>query len=701
MSWGRYVMVLLHLVAMTLCLLAGSAQAGGEALRIPPPVTIPPGFSGMLSLQGHMEVLIDPSRALHLSDVLGEQATRQFQPLAGQELNLGYTRRAAWVRFAIRGSVGLQTALLSLKPNFVDIMDVYVGPYRPGVAAADFALFAMGDHKPLADAISGLDNVVALEPAPGETKLVYIRVATINSSLNLSSSLYSTDSHTLKSTLEALAYGFWFGGMAVLVTIQLVFYHFDRRASYLLLALSSVGAMLVYFGNLGLSRMLLFPEGGRYNDLFTGCSGWFGLFSGALMIASILETRRRAPVMYWIFMGAAATGLLGVPFVLLNRQLVFAPYGGIVIILAATLAMVQAIRSANEEGVGTRLHAAAFSILWLGLAITLSQRYSIASMPNWTAHSYAVSVLVQTLLLTGALAVRLRAAEAMNRIMSKQALIAAQAAEQRANVMVVEKTRQLAAAKKVAEEALRAELEAQQQQVRFMEVISHQYRTPLAAIRSNIDSVGLSLPAHDGANRSRLDRVRRAIARLVEILEINLTRSRLQGPSFQPALVRTSLRQIAAAAAARGRDLLRGPEIVLVIAPEAEGASVMADAEMLGIAIINLLENAAKFSALAGASPVVLSCSVEEGAVTIAVSDEGIGIPAGEIEGVLARSVRGSNAQSVEGSGMGLSLVSRIATAHGGKVVIDSVAGKGTTVRIILPILPAPSEEDRGILQRS
>ncbi len=91
--------------------------------------------------------------------------------------------------------------------------------------------------------------------------------------------------------------------------------------------------------------------------------------------------------------------------------------------------------------------------------------------------------------------------------MTAEALLASQVAEQHANTtMVEEKTRELAVAKKVAEDALRAELQSQEQQVRFMEVISHQYRTPLAAIRSNVDAIGVSLPDSDAANRERLER---------------------------------------------------------------------------------------------------------------------------------------------------------------------------------------------------
>jgi signal transduction histidine kinase len=292
------------------------------------------------------------------------------------------------------------------------------------------------------------------------------------------------------------------------------------------------------------------------------------------------------------------------------------------------------------------------------------------------------------LLLTGALAVRLRDAEAMNKTMTAQALMAAQAAERHAKAMIEEKTSELSAAKRTAEDALRAELLSQEQQVRFMEVISHQYRTPLAVIRSNVDSIGLSLPRSDQANRDRLDRVRRGIVRLVETLEVNLARSRLQGPTFAPHLRPTSLGELVAAAAARGGDLLQG-RILVEITPHAEAADVMADTEMLGIAIINLLENAVKYSALAGDLPVTLSCSTEEGLGIIAVIDQGMGIPADEVAGIMGRSVRGSNVHSIEGSGLGLSLVSRIAAAHGGTVEINSMSGSGTTIRLIVPLMTA------------
>ncbi|WP_142846035.1 ATP-binding protein [Telmatospirillum sp. J64-1] len=310
-------------------------------------------------------------------------------------------------------------------------------------------------------------------------------------------------------------------------------------------------------------------------------------------------------------------------------------------------------------------------------------------MPNWVAHSYALSCIIQTILLTGALAVRLRAAEALNRRMQSEALSAAQAAEQRATMLVQERTRELALAKQVAEDALRAELASKEQQVRFMEVISHQYRTPLAAIRSHVDNIRLSLPKGDLANHHRIDRIRRGIARLVEVLEVNLSRSRLQGPSFQPELVSISPAAVTASALARARDLLKDG-IKMEISAEVEKARIMADTDMLEIAIINLLENAVKFSRSGVKAPVYLRCRLRGAEAEIHVEDKGIGIPSGEIETIQQNAVRGSNAQSIEGTGTGLSLVRRIVLAHGGSIRVESKEGEGTIIRMYFPLHPDP-----------
>lgn len=631
-----------------------------------------------------IRTLVDPGGALSFEQVLGMDAA-QFTPAARSDINFGYTRDTIWLRLAITSPAD-RAAILTLTPNFVDEIDIHVARDATASAPGDFALVSTGDHRPIpADGLSGLDDAVELDLRAGQTRLVYIRLASTGSSLTTEVQVYPREDWPSRQTAFLLVAGAWFGGMAILGIVQLVFFHYDRKPANLLLAIATAMVAVVYLGTLGVSRALWFAQGGTGNDVFVAVSIWLSAIASSVAAIHILELRENSPLLHRIFIAFAGIAAVGVVFGLLGQHLVFAPFGSFASIGLATLGAVQGLRTANAGGAATWLRAAAYLALWVGIVANMAQRTALFDLPVWVTHSYAVACLVQTVLLTAALGVRLRAAENLNIAMQAQALAAAQTAEEQARRLVEDRTRELVAARRTAEDALSAELASQQQQVRFMEVISHQYRTPLAAIRTHVDNIGLSLPPEDEANRTRLERVRKGIQRLVEVLEVNLSRARLQGPSFQPVLARASAPDIVEAAAARGRDLLQSP-ILTEIAGDGP-MRIKADAEMLGLAIVNLLENAVKYSRPKTRAPVLLACRQEAGTIAITVTDEGIGIPADEIGSAFGPAWRGSNALGIEGTGTGLSLVARIVSAHGGRVDIQSIEGQGTTVTLCLPAL--------------
>lgn len=670
--------LLARVIAACLCLAlacvlwAGHAAAADETHALP-------------ELKGHVSAMEDFSSALTLVDILDPEAQARFLPVSGQDINFGYVHHAIWVKLAIPARTTGRT-ILSLTPNFLDQVDIYTASPGASPAAEDFALHRAGDHRPLPrDAISGLDMAVPVEFAADEITYVYVRILNTNSSSHLNLQLSSTEGRGRIITATASALGLWFGGMGAFLITQLVFFYFDRRAQYPLLAVSTLGVMLIYAGNLGYSHVFLFPGNGRANDFFIGFNAWAGLTAAALAYSSILDLRRKAPWLHRLYQFTAVVGIVGVGFALAGKNILFGPFGSVFGITMALVNMLQSLRHANSEGAASRLTAAAFTAVCLGAFLSMTQRLGVDWLPNWTSHSYGLAGLVQTILLTGALAVRLRDVEAQNRRMQEEALHSAQAAEQRASDLVVERTRELVQASKVAEEALQAEMQSQLRQVRFLEVVSHQYRTPLAAIRSSIDSIGLALPREDAANHGRIERIRRAVARLVEILEVNLARSRLQGPSFRPRLSRISAGDVVRSTVQRAHDLTNGAEIRVDMSPDASSRQLMADAGMLELAVLNLLENAVKYTAIKGESPILLSLETTAEEVAITVADSGIGIPATELAHVFKDSVRGSNVASTEGSGLGLFLVEKIVAAHGGEVDAQSQEGEGTTMRITLP----------------
>jgi signal transduction histidine kinase len=111
---------------------------------------------------------------------------------------------------------------------------------------------------------------------------------------------------------------------------------------------------------------------------------------------------------------------------------------------------------------------------------------------------------------------------------------------------------------------------------------------------------------------------------------------------------------------------------------------VLADPGRIERAIVNLVGNALKYSAVD--KPVVIRAMAGEGGVTVAVVDQGVGIPAGDIPRLFERYYRAESGKKVEGLGLGLYISRLIVEAHGGRIWAESKVGQGSTFSFTLPL---------------
>jgi two-component system sensor histidine kinase SenX3 len=127
---------------------------------------------------------------------------------------------------------------------------------------------------------------------------------------------------------------------------------------------------------------------------------------------------------------------------------------------------------------------------------------------------------------------------------------------------------------------------------------------------------------------------------------------------------------------------------------QSEEAKIMGDRDQLTMAVHNLIENAINYSPID--TKVSVSTSVQDGIVTISVTDQGIGIPEAETERIFERFYRVDPARSREtgGTGLGLSIVKHIVTKHGGEISVWSAENVGSTFSIRLPI-QTPKGDDK------
>lgn len=214
----------------------------------------------------------------------------------------------------------------------------------------------------------------------------------------------------------------------------------------------------------------------------------------------------------------------------------------------------------------------------------------------------------------------------------------------------------------------------------FTADVSHQLQTPLTVMKGTIESARQSQPDEQQSALNALsDEVDALNATLQDLRDLALADAdsavSREGPVGVSEVFSEAGELVGALAEAHG------------VSCETEiepGLKVWGNAVRLRQLILNLGENAVKFTPPGGR--VRIAATGNEGQMVATVSDTGSGIPADLLPRVFDRHVHGREASARAGSGLGLAIVMRIVDAHGGKVVIHSEAGAGTTALITLPL---------------
>ncbi|MFH8790026.1 sensor histidine kinase [Streptomyces roseoverticillatus] len=211
----------------------------------------------------------------------------------------------------------------------------------------------------------------------------------------------------------------------------------------------------------------------------------------------------------------------------------------------------------------------------------------------------------------------------------------------------------------------------------------HELRTPLTSLRTNIDllvrseETGRAIPPED--RKELLASVRAQMAELAALIGDLQELSRPDaGPGTEPVQV-IALHEAAERAVERAR--LRGAGLAFQV--RLESWYVRAEPAALERALVNLLDNAVKFSPPGGTVDVALSSTGE-----LTVRDHGPGIAPDELPHVFDRFWRSPSARSMPGSGLGLSIVARTVQQAGGEVALRPASGGGTVASVRLPGAP-------------
>ena len=215
--------------------------------------------------------------------------------------------------------------------------------------------------------------------------------------------------------------------------------------------------------------------------------------------------------------------------------------------------------------------------------------------------------------------------------------------------------------------------------------VTHELKTPLASMRLLVDTLLNSQPLHEPTAREYLQLIAQENLRLSRLIDNFLTFSRMERNKYAFGFKEVDATAIVEGAITAVRERFNAPgcQFQTHVAPNLP--SMMADADALVTAVVNLLDNAYKYSG--EEKQITLNASAENGAVFFAIKDNGIGLSPRDTKRIFKRffQVDQRLSRSSGGCGLGLSIVKFIVTAHHGSVRVESQSGRGSTFTISIP----------------
>lgn len=639
-----------------LCLLA---FLGLPAFATPSPIPLTAGTE-LADGSGHFAVLRDPGGQLSALDAATAHAEGRFAPVRRNPA-LGFTPDAAWIAVTLRRPPDSPARWrLDVQPPYLDDIQLHI--LREGQAIHQRA----GDMLPLSQRANHNGALFDLDLPEGDT-LVLLRVRS-TSTLAVIPRIWSPRAFEENLLHTRLIHGLHFGTMLAVVLFNVINGVVTRRRIcflYSAYALSSAFAWWAINGFLAqfwlpespLLANRLLPFGIAVNVLFAG------LFYHLLLDVSAFPRIHR---FYQFFFAVAAVTMVAA---LIGEYPRLAPwlYAVVLAWIPATLPpALQAWRSGRAE---KRFAAIAYTVFGLLTAINVLTLVGAIDACMWSLiWTGQFSNLAHILLLHVAILLGLRRSDEST---------------QAANLAALEARRDA-----------QRQREASEEKSRFLSMITHEIRTPIAVISAASESLRI-LDTNTSPQRvERYDKIARAVQRMAQLVDLLLSRDAsgadlVNASSLELAPVDlVSLTHEIIAQTPIGGDRLRVQAPALL--PLAQ-----ADRRHLRFVLINLIDNALKYSTPDTAIEIRIAPHIEEGLpdeVEWRISNRGDPIPATQRERIFDKHARISETAAKPGLGLGLYLARHVVHEHGGRLFVDPQVVEGASFVLWLPTTPRPEQ---------
>ena len=254
---------------------------------------------------------------------------------------------------------------------------------------------------------------------------------------------------------------------------------------------------------------------------------------------------------------------------------------------------------------------------------------------------------------------------------------------------VAERTRMLQETMKELEDsrdnlslALEKEKQLNDMKSRFVSMASHEFRTPLSTILSSVTLLSKYITTEEQTRRDKhIDRIKSSVNNLTDILNEFLSLGKIEDGKVEARWTEFSVPELVVSVVKQMETICKNGQ---TIAYQHEGNELAElDPSLIKNIFINLISNAIKFSS--EEKTIYVHTTINEEGVKILVKDEGLGISKEDQQHLFERFFRGNNVTNIQGTGLGLHIVSRYIQLMNGTISCESELETGTAFTILLP----------------
>ncbi len=567
-------------------------------------------------------------------------------------LSEGFSRSVHWLRFTAQAPSGQAGQWwLEIHPTYLDDIRLFEpDPARPGA----FIERQTGDRFPFVEREApyrGFVFRVAL--AESETRTFHLRLQTTSTSLMMIKA-WPVQQFEAAALGEYMLLGAAFGLLAIILAINLMYWWYQRESLnlryFVYISAIIVNSTFVQ----GFAAQFLLPEQPLLVNDLQNLSSFLTTSAAAYLYQGVLMLDQRPRVFLWLYRILAWLPLLLIPAIPLGH---FTEAQRTVIGYATFLAPIAvglSIKMLRERVAGGALLVVAgmFSALTIGMAILQIQGYFAGNFI--ILHAFLIGTIGNVIALHLAIGARYRA----------QAML----------------QQQTAAQGRLSELKAEREMRGREEQSRFISMIAHEIKTPLASVVAASDVLEILNKTSTPEVKDRIERIRRSAHRIDGIFNRYLQMDRSDKARSRPNFMEHSLYQVVKLAVSHFTG-----ETLRLRLHLGDDVRLVCDADLISTAMLNLIDNAMKYSPTD--EGVELSTRLHEGhEVIIDIVDHGPGVSADLGDAIFERYVRSPEHANIPGTGVGLSLVREIAMLHQGRIEVLTDEGGGARFRLTLPI---------------